>query len=108
MAVAEVVGGSQTATITTEHTLTTQTTPNVYVLVVDLVNLVGIEVVELRLKTKVRSGDALQQAYYARFQGVQEDDNVYSVPVPANVEIVATLKQLNGTGRVFKWALLSL
>jgi len=108
MALAEVIGGSQTATISTEHTLTTQTTANTYVLVVDLLNLANGDVVELRLKTKTRTGQASQQAYYARFAHVQEDDNVYSVPVPANIEIVATLKQTAGTGRVFVWALLSL
>lgn len=108
MALAEVTGGTQAATILTEHTLATSTTGKTYCLVVSLVDMVNGDVVELRLKTKVRTGNASQLAYIRTYAHAQEEDNVYSVPVPANVEIVATLKQVAGTGRNFIWALLSL
>lgn len=108
MAVAEVTGGTQSATVSTEHTLATSTTGKTYVLFVDTVNLANGDVVELRLKTKGRSGNSSQLAYYAVYAHVQTSPNKYSVPVPANIEIVATLKQTAGTGRNFIWSLLSI
>jgi len=100
--------GTQTATIGTEHTLTTLTNNKTFVLVVDAANMVNGDELELRIKTKVLSGDTLQEAYFAPFRNVQGTKNKYSIPVPANIEFVATLKQTAGTGRAFKWAVLSL
>lgn len=108
MALVEVAGGTQAATLDTEHTLSTQTGGKTYVLVVDLVNMVNGDVVILRLKTKVRTGNASQSAYQATYAHVQQCKNVYSLPIPANIELVATLEQTDGTGRSFIWALLSL
>lgn len=108
MTVAEVTGGSQTATINTEHTLATSTTGKTYILAVSLANMVNGDIVELRLKTKLRTGDASQLAYLRTYAHLRGELNVYSVPVPANVEIIATLKQVAGTGRAFIWSLLSI
>jgi hypothetical protein len=108
MTVAEVTGGTQTATIGTEHTLATSTTGKTYVLVVDTVNMVNGDELELRLKTKARTGNGSQVAYTAAYANVQATLNKYSVPVPANIELVATLKQTAGTGRNFIWSLLSI
>jgi hypothetical protein len=108
MAVAEVVGGSQTATISTEHTLATSTTGKTYCLVVDTTNMVNGDVLELRIKTKPRTGGTSTLAYIATYANIQTAPVKYSVPIPANVEIVCTLKQTAGTGRVFIWALLSI
>lgn len=108
MAVVEVTGGTQSATLDTEHTLATSTTGKTYVLVVSLVNMVNGDIVILRLKTKVRTGNGSQLAYKAIYAHAQDCDNVYSVPVPANVEIVATLEQTDGTGRDYIWSLLSI
>lgn len=99
--------GDQTAVIGTEHTLVTDTTNKVYVLVVDTANMALGDILELRIKTKARSGGTSRQAYSKTYAHVQGDPNKYSVPVPADVEIVATLKQTAGTGRVFPWKLLS-
>ena len=108
MAVSIAAEGSQTAVISTEHTLTTITTAGTYVLVVDLANLVNGDAVELRIKTKLTSGDTSQLAYVASYQHAQSEDNVYSIPVPAPIEFVATLKQTAGTGRAFIWAVYAL
>lgn len=97
----------QTAVVGTEHTLVTDTTNKVYVLAVDTGNMALGDILELRIKTKVRTGGVSRQAYSKTFAHVQGDPNKYSVPVPADVEIVATLKQTAGTGRVFPWKLLS-
>jgi hypothetical protein len=108
MALAEVTGGSQTAVISTEHTLATSTTGKTYVLVVDTTNMVNGDVLELRIKTKPRSGGTSTLAYIANYADLQTAPVKYSVPIPANVELVATLKQTAGTGRVFIWCILSI
>jgi len=108
MALAIVSSGTQVATITTEHTLDTDTTGKTYVLVVDTGAMVNGDTLELRLKTKVLSGGTSRLAYMATFENIQAEPQKYSVPVPANIEIVATLKQTAGTGRSFPWSLLSL
>lgn len=100
--------GSQSATISTEHTLATVTDAGVYVLVVDLANLTLGDAVTLRLKTKLTSGDSSQLAFVARYSQPQATLNAYSPPVPSPIEIVATLQQTAGTGRSFIWALYKL
>lgn len=100
--------GEQTATINTEHTLATDISNDTYVLVVDANAMANGDVVELRLKTKARSGGTSRLAYLATYSNVQSDPIKYSVPVPANIECQATLKQTAGTGRTFSWALLGL
>ena len=107
MAVISVASGTQTAVLTTEHTLTTQTDAGVYVLVVDCNALVNGDLVELRLYTKDKSGGDSRQAYLACYANVQSEPHVYSVPVPIDTEIIATLKQtLGAAGRDFDWNLL--
>jgi hypothetical protein len=105
MAVSIHTEGSQSATISTEHTLATITSAGTYVFVVDLANLVNGDVVELRVKTKLTSGDTSQLAFDATYANLQSRLNVYSPPIPSPIEIVATLKQVAGTGRTFIWAL---
>ena len=55
MAVTSVGSGSQSCTLDTEHTLDTETTAGVYVLVVDMNNLADGDVVILRIKTRNKS-----------------------------------------------------
>jgi hypothetical protein len=108
MAVTSVGTATQTATLDTEHTLDTETTPGVYVLVVDTANLVAGDIVLLRIKTKYTTGGTSRLAYIKEFAGVQTEPNKYSVPVPVDAEIVCTLEQTDGTGRDFPWNLLRL
>lgn len=108
MALAVVSSGTQTATLATEHTLATSTTGKTYVLVVDTVNLVNGETLELKLYTIVLSAGTERLAYYATYTHLQGEPVKYSVPVPANISLKATLEQNGGTGRAFPWSLLSL
>jgi hypothetical protein len=108
MALTSVGSGTQTATLDTEHTLDTETDPGVYVLVVDMANLANGDVVILRLKTKCKTGGTSRLAYQATYANVQGDPNKYSIPVPIDTELVATLEQTDGTGRDFPWNLLKL
>jgi hypothetical protein len=105
MAITEITGGSQSATLTTEHTLTTQTTAGTYVLAVDMTNMAAADVVELAIKVKARSASASKYAYRQTFSGIQDTAIQFSVPVPVPFEIACTLLQTNGTGRTFEWSL---
>lgn len=108
MALANAADGSQTATITTEHTLATLTTGKTFVFVVDTGAMASGDTLELRIYTIVRSGGTERLAYIQTFVGAQTDPQKYSVPVPADVSFKATLKQTVGTGRTFPWKVLSL
>jgi hypothetical protein len=107
MAVSSQDSGSQTATIDTEHTLATLSAAGVYILVVDTANMVNGDTVILKLKTKCRSTDTSRLAYSATYAHAQAEPNKYSVPVPSDVELIATLEQTDGTGRAFPWSILN-
>jgi phosphoribosylformylglycinamidine (FGAM) synthase-like enzyme len=98
----------QTATVTTEHDLFTVTDAGIYVLAVDLAELINGDAVTLRVKTKLTTGDTLQLAYDGHYTHAQARLNVFSPPVPSPIEIVGTLEQTAGTSRDFIWALYKL
>lgn len=108
MTVAVNTSGSQTATISTEHSLATITTAGVYQLAVDTNNMVGgtsPDILELRAYTKNQgSGDTKRLAYIGTFQGVQMTPQLHSPPIIAPIYVEFTLTQLAGTGRAFPWA----
>lgn len=106
MAIVEVASGSQTATINTEHSLTQKTGIGIYVLLVDTSAMESGDSLTLRIKTKRSSGDTSNTAYSYTFDNAQDAPNKYSVPVPVDIEIICTLEQTAGTGRVFPWKLL--
>lgn len=108
MAVSSVGSGSQTATLDTEHTLDTETTAGVYVLVVDTNNLVDGDVVILRMKTKAKTGSTSRLAYQATYAHAQSEINKYSPAIPVDTELICTLEQTDGTGRSFDWNLLKM
>ena len=108
MAVTSADTNTQTAVISTEHTLATETTPGVYVLVVDTANMALGDVVELRIKTKYTTGGTSRLAYKQTYAHIQSEINKYSIPIPVDAEIICTLKQTAGTGRDFPWNLLVL
>lgn len=107
-----IASGTQSATVTTEHTLATDTSNKTFVLVVDAAALTvasGVaDVLELRIYTIALSAGTERLAYIAIYQGTQSDPIKYSVPVPADISIKVTLKQAAGTSRSFPWKLLSL
>lgn len=108
MAVTEAASGSQTATISTEHTLATITTAGVYMLRVDVNALANGDRLVLRAKAKARTGDTTRQVFSAVFEHSQADKVVDSIPVPIVHELVWTLQQTAGTGRAFPWSVLAL
>lgn len=104
MALSEASSGTQSATLDTEHTLATETSPNVYILAVNLSNMVADDIVTLRIKTKVLSGGSHALAFTATFSGAQPVDVVYSEPVPSVHSAQFTLEQTDGTGRNYEWS----
>lgn len=100
----EVAAGSQTAVISTEHTLSTQTSFGTYQLLVDLSNMVNGDVLEVRIKAKARNAaSAAVQGFLGKYANAQPFPLVLSIPFPAS-NWVATLKQTAGTGRAFEWS----
>ena len=102
--------GTQSATISTEHTLYTSGAAGTFVLEVNLVNLTTGDTVELRVKGKTLSGDTEAAKILETFSGVQAEGEaiVRSIPIPDDLALVFTLKQTAGTGRSFPWKVLSL
>lgn len=107
MPITQESSGSQTATIGTEHTLATVTTQKTFVLSVDCANLAAGEYVEIKVKRDVRSADTTRTLHSRIVSWLEAGVTpvVSMPPVPAGGgELVCTLKQLNGTGRAFPWA----
>lgn len=100
--------GSQTATVTTEHTLTTITTAGTYVLTVDLNAMALGDYLTLRAKVKVRSTGTTRTVYLGTYAHTQEELVAVSIPIPTVSECVFTLEQTAGTGRAFNWEVVAL
>lgn len=99
--------GTQTATVTTEHTLATDASNKTFVLGVDTNEMVAGDVLELRIYTKVLTGGTSRLAYYAAYSNIQGAPNKYSPPIVSMYEIIVTLEQAEGTSRDFQWGLFS-
>lgn len=99
--------GSQTATIGTEITLTTDTTNATYYFEVDLTNLVNGDILELRIYTITIGGGTLHLAWKSSYGPVPPIQDISpSPPQPSDQSIRVTLKQTAGTARLFPWKLL--
>lgn len=107
--------GTQTATVGTEHTLLTEATSGIFVLVVNLKNMVNGDILELRAYVKTLTGDAnpllMFEQIYANVQGdaaaagssAKGPVHVKSPPIESPYSLVWTLKQVAGTSRNFDW-----
>ena len=100
--------GSQTAVLTTEHTLATISADGTFVLLVDTANMALLDILTLRAKTKVKSDGTTRLAYEATYEHVQTELVKISIPIPSINEIVFTLEQNGGTGRAYVWEIIEL
>lgn len=109
MSASVVSSGTQTATVTTEHSLYDSTTAGTFQLAVDTSNLTSAETVELRAYTKVinTSGTYRQAAVITVVAGDASPASI-SPPLLCPNGAKFTLKQLSGTGRAFDWAVWSI
>lgn len=101
--------GTQTAVVTTEHSLTTAATAGVYEFFVDPAAMLDGDVLELRIKARVLAAGTVRVVYLATYSGAQPVDDMIKVSVPFANDLVEagavdfTLKQTFGTGRNFPW-----
>lgn len=112
MAVTAHATGTQTATVGTEHFLTSPNVAGTFTLHVDTVNMASGDVMELRVYQMVLTGGTTRVAYYMRYVGDQATDDEIKISVPISNELTDTnalrfsLKQTLGTGRSFPWKVL--
>lgn len=107
MAVSVVTSGSQTAVISTEHDLATVATAGVYQIAIDLANLVDgatEDRVTIRVYGKARSTDTERLIEQWEFTGSQGKPLFRTNPEVSPHHIRFTLRQDQGTGRAFPWA----
>ena len=96
--------GSQTAVISTLHTLATITDASTYVFGIDLNNMANGDILEVLLSVKLLTGSTSRVAYKATFAHVQGKPVQYSVPILVPFELICQIRQVGGTGRSFDWA----
>ena len=112
MAITVEGSGTQTATVTTEHTLADVATAGVFQLSVDKNAMAASDVLEIRVYRKILTGGTSRVELLETFQSAQlADDLIYETPPFGNdlVEASAlkfTLKQSFGTSRAFPWKVL--
>lgn len=112
MAVTAHASGTQAATVTTEHFLTSPNVAGTFTLHVDTVNMVAGDVLELRVYQMVLTGGTQRVAYFARYDDAQPTDDLIKISVPISNELTDTnalrfsLKQTKGTSRNYPWKVL--
>jgi hypothetical protein len=112
MAVTAHASGTQTTTVTTEHSLSTVTVTGSFQLYVDLAAMQDGDVVELRIKQKVLTGGTQRGGLAVGYYGAQPTDDLVKISVPVSNEISDagsiefTLLQTFGTSRNFPWKVL--
>jgi hypothetical protein len=112
MSVSAFATGTQTAVITTEHTLADVNLAGTYTLHVDTINLAAGDVVELRVYQMVLTAGTRRVCFFTQFHGAQPVEDLIKVSVPISNELTDTgalrfsLKQVFGTGRDFPFKIL--
>lgn len=112
MAVTAAGSGTQTATLTTEHTLLDIAAAGTYTLHVDTNAMAAADVVEFRIYQIVLTGGTRRVAYFQGYYDAQPADDLIKISVPVSNELTDsgslrfTLKQTVGTGRAYPWKVL--
>lgn len=112
MAWSVAASGSQTCTISTTHTLVTQsvgTGGKTYILRLDINALTTGEMLVVEIETKARTSDATRKAQPSALLVGGFDQKVVDLPFvvgQASNEVVCKITQQNGTGRAIPWVLL--
>lgn len=98
--------GTQTATIGTEHTLTTQTTNKFFMAYIDLTNMTSTDTVEIRVSLIIKTAGSHILYYLGTYTGAQSNPLVFVPTLPSDLSWKLTLKQTSGTGRTYDWRVL--
>lgn len=105
--------GTQSATVTTEHTLLDVAVAGVFTLHVDTVNMQAGDVLELRVYEMLLTGGTRRVLYFGSWGGAQPADDLIKVSGLVSNELTDsgslrfTLKQTFGTSRDFPWKVLA-
>ncbi len=111
MALTTYADGSQTATVTTEHFLSSPNAVGTYQLQVDTNAMAAGDVLELRVYVMTRASGAQRVAYFDAWSGAQPAHDQIKISVPITNTLTDTnalrfsLTQTFGTGRAFPWKL---
>ena len=101
-------GTTASLTLNTPVTLSTQTTNATYCLMVDCSNMVLLDVTEIRVLSFPLTGGAQTQVWKDVIQGALVINFLRQSPfIPSDQSIQFTIVQLAGTGRTYKWKVLS-
>lgn len=105
--IAEVTSGTQTATISTEHTLgTPQTDDEVYVARVNVTNMAAGDELKVRCYVKVVAAGALALWQEVVLSGVQTEKVLDLDPVGSVHSFEFRILQSAGTGRSYEWSIM--
>lgn len=113
MAVTAAGHGTQTATVTTEHTLLDIAVAGTFTLHVDKNAMQAGDALELRIYQMLLTGGTRRVAYKGSFYDAADADDEIAISVPIANELTDagslrfTLKQTAGTSRNFPWKVLS-
>lgn len=108
MPITQEASGTQTAVIGTEHVLATIATAKTFVAVVRIAPIVASEYVQLRVRRRVLSGgptDVIFSKTYSWLEAAIRQAVTLPVDASGGGRYEVTLRQLNGTGRDFPWAI---
>lgn len=98
--------GSQTCTVTTEHTIVSaNTTANTYQMMFDFTNAVNGDEFEIRYKSKCRSADSEVQEQVWTIANAQTNICHRFPPILMPTQFSVSIKQTLGTSRAIPWAL---
>lgn len=108
MTVIEVASASAPTALTlnTPSTLTTETTPGVYQLVIDAANLSGGDILVVRSRIIIVSGGSTLLLEEEVLAGVLGPKAWMTEPIGITQSVSYELEQTAGTGRVIPWAVL--
>lgn len=97
----------QVAEVGTEHTLVEETSPGVYQLQVICSDMRAGDEVELKVYSKVLSGDTAVVELFGTYgyNSIVDSPLVTTIPITTDLYIKCTLKQTAGTSKQFPWAL---
>lgn len=112
MAVSAAGSGTQSSTVTTEHTLLDVSAAGVYTMHVDTSNMAAGDILELRVYQIALTSGTRRVAFLGCFYGAQPTDDVMKISLPIGNELTDsgslrfTLKQTFGSTRNYAWKVL--
>lgn len=107
MALTRFADNSQSATLDTEHVLSSPTSAGYYQLMVDLNAMVVGDILRLKVKIPARNGGTKRIAFEAMYGLMAPGSKIAISPaIPVVDDSDFTLEQTDGTGRSYPWAVI--